>query len=174
MIFRRVIVGILETNCYLLIKNNKVLIVDPGDEYLKIINEVGNLVCVGILLTHRHFDHIGALDDLVNHYKVEVYDKNNLNEGKHNIDLFDFEVIYNPGHTDDSISYYFKEENILFSGDFIFKGSVGRTDLGGNNLDMLNSINKIKQYNKDIIIEPGHGEETTLEYELKYNPFFRY
>ena len=88
--------------------------------------------------------------------------------------MFNFEVIYNPGHTDDSISYYFKEENILFSGDFIFKGSVGRTDLGGNNLDMLNSINKIKQYNKDIIIEPGHGEETTLEYELKYNPFFRY
>lgn len=173
MKIKRIVVGNLETNCYLLINDNKVLIIDPGDESEKIINEIDDLDCKGILLTHRHFDHVGALSNLLNYYKVKVYDKSNLKEGINNIDIFNFEVIYNPGHTNDSISYYFKEENVLFSGDFIFKGSIGRTDLGGNELDMFDSINKIKKYNKNIIIKPGHGEETNLEYELRYNPFFK-
>ena len=172
MLIKRVVVGELETNCYLLIKDNNCLVIDPGDEYKKIVNEINDLSCKGILLTHHHFDHVGAVDDLVNKYNVLVYDKNNLKEGINNIFGFSFEVIYNPGHTDDSISFYFKEENILFSGDFIFKGSIGRTDLGGNYSDMINSINKIKNYDNNIIIKPGHGEETKLGDEIKYNPFF--
>lgn len=173
MRIKKIIVGNLETNCYLLIKGSKVLIVDPGDESEKIINEVDNLDCVGILLTHHHFDHVGALDELLSYYKVNFYDRNNLKEGVNNIDVFNFEVIYNPGHTRDSISYYFKDDNILFSGDFIFKDSIGRTDLGGNDLEMFDSINKIKQYNRNIIIKPGHGDDTTLGYEIDYNPFFK-
>lgn len=172
MLIKRVVVGELETNCYLLIKDNNCLVIDPGDEYKKIVNEINDLSCKGILLTHHHFDHVGAVDDLVNKYNVLVYDKNNLKEGINNIFNFSFEVIYNPGHTDDSISFYFKEDNLLFSGDFIFKGSIGRTDLGGNYSDMINSINKIKNYDNNIIIKPGHGEETKLGDEIKYNPFF--
>ena len=172
MLIKRVVVGELETNCYLLIKDNNCLVIDPGDEYKKIVNEINDLSCKGILLTHHHFDHVGAVDDLVNKYNVLVYDKNNLKEGINNIFGFSFEVIYNPGHTDDSISFYFKEDNLLFSGDFIFKGSIGRTDLGGNYSDMINSINKIKNYDNNIIIKPGHGEETKLGDEIKYNPFF--
>lgn len=173
MLIKRVVVGELETNCYLLIKDNNCLVIDPGDEYKKIVNEIDNLSCKGILLTHHHFDHVGSVNDLVNKYNVLVYDKNNLKEGINNFLNFTFEVIYNPGHTDDSISFYFKEENILFSGDFIFKGSIGRTDLGGNYSDMINSINKIKNYDNNIIIKPGHGEETKLGDEIKYNPFFQ-
>lgn len=172
MLIKRIVVGELETNCYLLIKDNNCLVIDPGDEYKKIVNEINDLFCKGILLTHHHFDHVGAVDDLVNKYNVLVYDKNNLKEGINNIFNFSFEVIYNPGHTDDSISFYFKEDNLLFSGDFIFKGSIGRTDLGGNYSDMINSINKIKNYDNNIIIKPGHGEETKLGDEIKYNPFF--
>ena len=172
MLIKRVVVGDLETNCYLLIKDNDCLVIDPGDEYKKIVNEINDLSCKGILLTHHHFDHVGAVDDLVNKYNVLVYDKNNLKEGINNIFGFSFEVIYNPGHTDDSISFYFKEDNLLFSGDFIFKGSIGRTDIGGNYSDMINSINKIKNYDNNIIIKPGHGEETKLGDEIKYNPFF--
>lgn len=172
MLIKRVVVGELETNCYLLIKDNNCLVIDPGDEYKRIVNEIDNLSCKGILLTHHHFDHVGAVDYLINKYNVLVYDRNNLKEGINNIFDFNFEVIYNPGHTDDSISFYFKEEKVLFSGDFIFKGSIGRTDLGGNYSDMINSINKIKKYDNNIIIKPGHGKETKLGDEIKYNPFF--
>ena len=168
----KIVVGNLNTNCYLLIKDNRILIIDPGAEAEKIIDEIGDLSCAGILLTHHHFDHVGALSDLLSYYKVNVYDKNNLKEGINNIDVFNFEVIYNPGHTSDSISYYFKDDNVLFSGDFIFKDSIGRTDLGGNGLEMFDSFNKIKKYNKDIIIKPGHGEDTNLGYEIDCNPFF--
>ena len=70
MRIKKIIVGNLETNCYLVIKGSKVLIIDPGDEPEKIINEIDNLDCVGILLTHHHFDHVGALDKLLSYYKV--------------------------------------------------------------------------------------------------------
>lgn len=172
MRIEKIIVGNLETNCYLVIKGSRVLIIDPGDEPEKIINEIDNLDCVGILLTHHHFDHVGALDKLLSYYKVNLYDRNNLKEGTNNIDVFNFEVIYTPGHTSDSISYYFKDVNILFSGDFIFKDSIGRTDLGGNDLEMFDSINRIKKYDRNIIIKPGHGDDTTLCHEIDYNPFF--
>ena len=173
MKIKKIIVGNLDTNCYLLIKDNRILVVDPGADAKRIINEIGDLSCAGILLTHHHFDHVGALEELLDYYKVKLYDRNNLKEGVNNIDIFNFEVICNPGHTSDSISFYFKDGNILFSGDFIFKDSIGRTDLGGNDLEMLDSINKIKKYNKDIIIKPGHGDDTTLGYEIDYNPFFK-
>ena len=93
MLIKRVVVGELETNCYLLIKDNNCLVIDPGDEYKKIVNEINDLSCKGILLTHHHFDHVGAVDDLVNKYNVLVYDKNNLKEGINNIFDFSFDGI---------------------------------------------------------------------------------
>lgn len=166
--------GELRENCYLLEIDNKYLIIDPGSEFEKIdsyINENGEVLA--ILVTHRHFDHIGALDDFVNKYKCSVYDRSNLEERKYIIDPFKFEVIYNPGHTPDSISFYFYEENKMFVGDFIFEGNIGRCDLeGGDMQEMLNSIKKIKKYPDEITIYSGHGEFTKLGHEKRRNYYF--
>ena len=166
MEINRVIVGPLDTNCYILSIEDKCLVIDPGDEYDKIKEVIGNKKVVGIIITHYHFDHIGAL----NYFdKSLVLDKSNLEEKEYNIDNFKFEVIYTPGHKEDSITIYFKKENIMFTGDFIFKGTIGRMDLeGGNTLDMKSSLNKIKNYDKNIKLYPGHGETTYLYKENLY------
>ena len=166
-------VGDLECNCYLLVKDNKVLLIDPGDEGDKIINKVGNRKVVGIIITHYHYDHVGALNDIVSRYNIPVYDRSNLFEGKNKIDKFVFDVIYTPGHKEEAITVYFKEDKCMFCGDFIFKDSIGRCDLPGGNIDdMKNSINKIKKYDHDIVIYPGHGEKTNLGYEVEKNLYF--
>ena len=113
-----------------------------------------------------------ASKEAKNYYNIKVYEYKNLKEGKITIGPFDIEVIYTKGHTNDSVTYYFKEEKIMFTGDFIFKNSIGRTDLGGNTKDMIESINKIKHYDDSIIIYPGHGEYTTLSSEKENNEFF--
>ena len=160
MIIDKVVVGILEENTYILSINNDVIVIDPGDEYNKIKRYINSKNVVGVLITHRHFDHIGALD---NFNDILIYDKSNLNEGTHTLGNFNFEVIYTPGHKEDAITFYFKDYNVMFTGDFIFKGAIGRTDLPGGNMEsMINSLNKMRGYNKDIIIYPGHGDKTTL------------
>ena len=167
-------VGYLKCNCYLLTIDNKVLIIDPGDEAEKIIEAINDKVPVGIIITHRHFDHVGAVTDLVNKYHIKIYDKHNLPVGNNTIDRFNFEVIYTPGHKEDLITIYFKEEKCMFCGDFIFKDDIGRCDLaGGSESEMIKSIDKIKKYDKDITIYPGHGIKTTLGYEINNNPYFR-
>lgn len=163
--------GSLKTNCYLLKKDNKILIIDPADEANEIIKEIDKNQLVGILITHNHFDHVGALNDLKSYYDVDIYNKDNLQEKEYDINGFIFKVIYNPGHTDDSISFYFEEDGIMFVGDFIFKDSIGRTDLGGNMDDMLKSIRKIKNYS-NITLYPGHGTKTTIDYEKNNNYYF--
>ncbi len=163
--------GYLQTNCYFLIKNNKVLLIDPADEFEKIKRKLEGLDLVGVIVTHHHFDHIGALDEVLENYQVNLYDFSNLKEGNNKIGDFEFEVIYTPGHTDDSITIFFPKEKVMFAGDFIFKNSIGRTDLpSGNYEEMLKSISKIKEY-PNVIIYPGHDEKTSLEYEKKYNEF---
>lgn len=166
MKINRVVVGPLETNCYIITIDNKCLVIDPGDEIDKIKEIIGNKEVVGVIITHYHFDHIGALD---NFDKSLILDKSNLEEKEYNIDNFNFEIIYTPGHKEDSITIYFKEENIMFTGDFIFKGTIGRMDLpGGSQKDMINSLEKMKKYNKYIKIYPGHGESTYLYNEIDY------
>lgn len=163
----KLVVGPLQENCYILEKNKKVLVIDPGDEFNKINNFIKDKTLVGILITHNHFDHIGALKELKDTYKVKLYDRTNLEETIYNIDTFKFEVIFTPGHTKEEISYYFKEENIMFTGDFLFKNGIGRCDLpGGNEEDMLDSLFKMKGYPRDTIIYPGHGEKSILGMEL--------
>ena len=157
----RVVVGYLQTNCYILSIDNDCIVIDPGDDYDKIKDKIDNKNIKGVIVTHNHFDHVGALS-----YFDNIYDYNNLNEGINNIDKFKFEVIYTPGHTNDSICIYFKKENIMFTGDFIFKDGIGRTDLGGNDLDMINSIDKISTYS-NVKIYPGHGEDSYLQDELQ-------
>lgn len=161
----KVVVGELQTNCYIISLNDECIVIDPGDEYNKIKETIGNKKIIGVIITHHHFDHIGALKYFD---KKLILDKNNLKEQEYNIDNFNFEVIYTPGHKEDSITIYFKKENIMFTGDFIFKDSIGRVDLNGGNIDdMINSLQKMKKYNKNIIVYPGHGGETILGNELK-------
>ena len=170
---KTIVVGDLEENCYIIEKNNKCIVIDPGDEFEKIDS---NITCklIAILITHHHFDHIGALEELKNKYNVEVYDSNNLNEGNINIEDFNIEVIFTKGHTNDSITYYFKDDNVMFTGDFLFKEDIGRTDLPtGNMFEMKKSIEKIKKYPDKIIVYPGHDESTNLEYEKQQNIYFK-
>lgn len=160
----KIVVGGLETNCYILSINDECLVIDPGDEYNKIKEVIGNKKILGVIITHHHFDHIGAIKYFDNNL---ILDKNNLKEKEYNISNFNFEVIYTSGHKEDAITIYFKKDKTMFTGDFIFKNAIGRTDLpGGNMIDMLNSLNKISEYDKDIIIFPGHGEATILGNEI--------
>ncbi len=160
----KVVVGDLQTNCYILSIENECLIIDPGDEYQKIKERIDSKKVLGVIITHYHFDHIGALSYFK---KYMILDRNNLKEQEYNIGKFNFEVIYTPGHKEDSITIYFKKDKIMFTGDFIFKNGIGRTDLqGGNSIDIIKSLNKIRKYNKDITIYPGHGDITTLYNEI--------
>lgn len=169
-----VITGELEENCYIITKNNKTLVIDPGDDYPKIKKKLDNKNVVGVLLTHRHNDHIASLDKLLKDYDVEVLQWSILKEGKQSFNSFDVDVIFTPGHTNDSVTYYFEEENIMFTGDFLFKDSIGRTDLPtGSIIEMANSITKISKYNDDIKVYPGHGDKTTIGIEKKYNYYFQ-
>ena len=165
-------VGYLETNVYILSKDGHVLIIDPGDEPERIINKVKGKVD-GIIVTHHHFDHVGALNEIKEKYNTKVYDRFYLTEGENQIGEFSFEVIYTPGHTDDLISIYFKDEEALFCGDFIFKGSIGRFDFPESDFnDMQKSIKKVIKYPKTTHIYPGHGDKTTLGDE--YNMLMSY
>ena len=118
---------------------------------------IGNNKVVGCLVTHFHQDHIEALEEVVSYYEVEI--------NKESFGKFKYETIETPGHTFDSKTFYFSKDKIMFTGDFIFKDGIGRTDLGGNDKDMINSINDFMKYNDDIILYPGHGPSTTLGQE---------
>lgn len=167
---KRVVVDYLEENCYILVKDNKALVIDPGGDFFKIKDALFNLEVEGILVTHYHHDHIGALKELEEYSKASVYDFSNLKEGINKIGSFTFELIRTPGHKEDAVCYYFKEDKVMFTGDFLFKGDCGRTDLvGGNPLDMRKSLIKIRKYSDDIIIYPGHDEKSTLGEEKKNN-----
>jgi glyoxylase-like metal-dependent hydrolase (beta-lactamase superfamily II) len=158
----KVVVGNLEENCYILTIYNKTYLIDPGDEYQKIEDKLQNKNVIAILVTHHHFDHIGALDYFEKKYKL-----------KHNnyIDN-NFKIIKCPGHSEDSITYYFDKLNIMFCGDFIFKNSIGRMDLpSGNYKQMQDSLTMISSYDDNIILYPGHGDKTILGNEKKH---FRY
>lgn len=171
MIVETLVLGDLENNCYFLIKNNDLIIIDPAAEINKIIDKIDKYNLIGIIITHHHFDHVGALKDLVDKYNVPVYDYSNLAQGTNTIGNFMFKCLLTKGHTSDSISIYFEEEKIMFVGDFIFKDSIGRTDIGGNMNDMIESINMMKKYN-GITLYPGHGPKTTIDYEKENNYYF--
>ncbi len=165
MKFIRVVVGELQENCYILVnENNEAIVIDPGDEKEKILDVLSTKKVVGLLVTHYHFDHIGALDYLKDKYGLQV---NVIPKG------FQCEMINTPGHTKDSKSFCFRDINAIFVGDFIFKGSIGRTDLGGNNEEMKKSIKMFLDSDlEDMILYPGHGESTTIRDEKDNLEYF--
>jgi glyoxylase-like metal-dependent hydrolase (beta-lactamase superfamily II) len=190
-------------NCYLINYKNNFFLIDPGSEYQRIKKYIleKKIKLDFILNTHGHYDHIGAVNDLIMELGIPFYihekeediikdpQKNlssdfdlnglslttyNLIKGNH-IDNFlnkDIEIMNFPGHTPGSI--LIKIENCLFTGDVLFNGSIGRTDLpGGSSEEMEISLRKIKTLDKKLKILPGHGPESTLEEELKNNYFLK-
>ena len=199
------ILGMVGTNCYLLCNEDikECVLIDPADradEISKMIDESG-CELKGILLTHGHFDHIMAADDVREKYGVNVYascdEKNTLEQPHINLgessgmnlsvkadvwhndgDVlklagFDIEALHTPGHTEGGTCYYIKDIGVLFSGDTLFCGSVGRTDFPGGSMSaIVRSIkDKIMVLPDDTKVYPGHGEGTSVGYERVNNPF---
>ena len=169
-----VITGVLDENCYILIKDGNCLVVDPGSDYPKIKEKIGDNKVLGVLITHSHFDHIGALRNFLTKKSIKIFKKSNIiHNEEYTIGNFKFKAICTPGHATDEVTYYFEDEKTMFVGDFIFKGSIGRWDFpGGSEKEMKESINLIKEYDKDITVYPGHGKKTTLMDEFNNNPYF--
>ena len=159
----RVVVGNLQENCYVVTIDNKTYLIDPGDEAEKIEKHLKDKNVVAILVTHHHFDHIGALEYFEKKYNLKhnSYEYNN------------FKIIKCPGHTDDSVSYYFEKIKCMFCGDFIFLDNIGRMDLpGGSIKKMQESLNNISTYPDEIILYPGHGDKTSLGYEKRHFKYY--
>ena len=197
-------VGMYQTNCYIISVGDMALIVDPGAEANKIFHylETNNLKPEAILMTHGHFDHLCALEEVQAKYDVPVYahkdEKEYFTNASYNlsrppveikdlsafifidqdetIELLDqkIDVRHVPGHSLGSIAFYFKDTGAVVSGDTIFKGSIGRTDLIHGNADQLITSIKTKLLilPDDTIVYSGHGPATILGDEKKTNPFF--
>jgi glyoxylase-like metal-dependent hydrolase (beta-lactamase superfamily II) len=148
------VVGSLQENCYIVTIGDNSFIVDPGDEAERIINACKDKNIKEILVTHHHFDHVGALKEVEDYFGLHE----NVKSG-----LFDYEVIKTPGHTEDSLTYYFPKEKVMFTGDFLFYHTIGRCDLPtGSEEDMMKSLELISKYPDNIEIYPGHGPKTSL------------
>jgi glyoxylase-like metal-dependent hydrolase (beta-lactamase superfamily II) len=166
----------------------------------KIIEECGIKTLKYIICTHSHFDHISgvgrlkekhpdaqvvvgtedapALSDAVlsaaADFGLPFYpcyaDKTVVDGDSLNVEGYTFSVVATPGHTKGGIILYCEKEKIAFTGDTLFKGSVGRTDLfGGNHAQLMESIKKIKKFAPDTVLLCGHGESTTVAREMMYN-----
>jgi hydroxyacylglutathione hydrolase len=206
MEWKQIPLGPLQTNCYVLWNaQKKCLIVDPGAEGEKLVSWLNenNLKPVAILLTHAHFDHIGAVDTVRDTYKIPVYidekesdwlsdpglngsglfgmgkieaapaDRIITSENTVNIDDFTLRVFRTPGHSPGSLSYYVQSEGIVFAGDTLFMGSIGRSDLpGGNHQELLSSIHDhLLTLPEETEVLPGHGPATSVGNEMDGNPF---
>ena len=202
MKLKRLILGPLQSNGYVISNEKKeCIVIDPGHIGKKIVNyiEENELTLKVVLLTHCHCDHIGAVDYLYQRMPCPIYThqdgmemlKNTTLNLSINFDPFivnapvlpsqekmeicGFEIrwLYLPGHCEGASMIYFVNENIIFSGDVLFKGSIGRYDFPNSSKhDMKQSLLQIKDYDFDAIVYPGHGEATSIKQEQQNNPFF--
>lgn len=202
---QKCILGSVYTNCYFL-KNKEtgeLLIVDPAASSEKIFQQAAQMggKVAGILLTHGHFDHILAVNEVKEKYHVPVYacreEEEMLREPSVNmtayygyscsvkpevllddLDVFELagfsvQMLHTPGHTKGSCCYYLKDEGILLSGDTLFCGSVGRTDFPGGSMgEIVRSLHRLlDSLPEETEVYPGHDVSTTIGYEKRYNPF---
>lgn len=198
------IVGNVQTNCYIISNSNtkEAIVVDPGDAPSKIEDYLNSndLVCKAILLTHGHFDHILAAEELREKYHVKIYIHEDeaalVSDPEMNVSLYftgreyslkpdvllkdneqlnlagqAIRVIHTPGHTGGGVCYLLEEHGILFSGDTLFRGSVGRTDFPtGDGKKLIEVIKeKLMVLDDSISVYPGHGMMTTIGYERNNN-----
>ena len=192
-----VTVGMIGENSYVIEFDNCYAVIDPGQDYSKISSFIKEKPCTHVLLTHAHFDHIGAVAEFVRHGAkvylhssevkllnsdgnlakrfgifIEKFDIDfEINDGDIiDIDGTPVEVIATPGHTDGSVCY--KIGNALFTGDTLFYMGVGRTDFPTGDLGKLrSSLKRILSIDGIERVYPGHGESTTLKFEKEHNPY---
>ena len=186
--------GLYQTNTYIIHDETSTAccVIDPGYEADAILEEVGHLGLHvdAILLTHGHFDHVGAVKDMVAETDCDVYIceadlslppmftngkiyyTHTYGEGDvlHLAGL-EISVLHTPGHTPGSVCLAC--ENKMFSGDTLFEGSCGRTDIGGSWPQIQASLARLAKLETDYVVYPGHGGSTTLAMEKRYNPYMR-
>jgi hydroxyacylglutathione hydrolase len=199
-------VGMVQENCYLFRRDgsDRALIVDPGDEADRLLHAIDSLGVTldGILLTHTHFDHIGAVAPVARATRAQVwvpeiekgvladinsyvpwpefgpfedYDAEHTLSGGEKLELagFEIDVIFTPGHSPGHVTFSIPDETAVFSGDVLFQGSVGRTDLpGGDWSTLLESIRAlVDDLPEETRVYPGHMGITSLGAERASNPF---
>ena len=187
--------GLYQTNCYLVHKEGEkeCIVIDPGYEANTIMNRAAllGLEIKAILLTHAHFDHVGAVRQIAADTDCQVYvQEQELTlpgamtdgplyytdlypaEGTIQVAGMEVKVLHTPGHTPGSVCLL--TGDAMFSGDTLFAGSMGRCDFPGSSIfDMRKSMKKLCNLPGDYRVFPGHAEATTLEYERKTNPYLR-
>ena len=199
-------VGPVQENCHIarLDGGDQAIVIDPGDEAEVLIDAIGKLgvEVAAILLTHTHFDHVGAVAPVARATGAEVwcpelevpvladimryvpwpgfgpfesYDADHTVAGGERLELagFEIDVIFTPGHSPGHVTYSIPDEQVVFSGDVLFQGSVGRTDLpGGDWPTLLDSIRGlVDSLPEETTVYPGHMGITTLGAERATNPF---
>ena len=191
-------VGQLETNCYVVVNEETLacVVIDPGDESNAIMDyiESNRLRCEGIMLTHGHFDHVGAVNEILEQTGCALYInprdegyevgksgmKFKMPEGGKYFDDGDiiveagleFKVLATPGHTPGSVCLICG--GALFTGDTLFRGSCGRADLpGGSMREEMRSLKKICELEGDYEVYPGHMDSSSLERERRFNHYCR-
>lgn len=194
--------GPLDTNCYVLSLDGYALAIDPGGDPKEVIAylQKHNLTLGAILITHLHFDHIFGVAALHKATGAQIYTPHGdaplmqtplgrggmwgfptvdeftaspLAAGEHVFGSIPCTVLATPGHSEGSLSYYFKQMNAVFPGDVLFYRSVGRTDFpGGSQEVLLASIQeKLFTLPKATQVYPGHGPATQIEDEMLNNPY---
>jgi hydroxyacylglutathione hydrolase len=193
-------VGPLQENCWIVDGGERAVVIDPGDEGDRLIEALDTPV-EAILLTHTHFDHVGAVAQLARHTgapvycpRIEVpvlkdinsyvfpgygpyepYDPEETLDGGERLSLagLDLDVIFTPGHSPGHMSFSLAEHRLLFDGDVLFQGSIGRPDLpGGDHATLMATIaGLLGTLPDDTHVLPGHGPATTLGRERASNPF---
>ena len=189
------------SNMYLAYIYDEVFVIDPSVDPDSLKQEIKAVSA--LLITHGHYDHIKYVEKWHEKFPdapvymspedasliadprancsfmdgiVKIFDFPYENPGESlEFGHFSIKVIHTPGHTMGSVCYLFEEEGkrFLFTGDTVFEGSVGRTDMPGGSFELLNrSVALISTFSPDTLIFPGHGPDTTVGNEVKYNPFF--
>lgn len=198
MLIKTIPVGQLETNCYVVTDEQSLLcaVIDPGDESNTILDylESNRLQCRAVLLTHGHYDHVGAVDAVAQETGAAVYmnerdDARNARDahlpyslreyGKSydegdvvEVGALRFRVLATPGHTPGGVTLLCGDA--LFTGDTLFKGSCGRTDLPGGDMEQeLASLRRLCSLPGDYEVYPGHMDASTLQREREFNYYCR-